>query len=168
MERQVIRERGQLEEVNDYIKSNEFVGFDTETSSWLPFDGKLLAVQIGEHQKQYVIDVQTLGIDNLLPTLELLKQTTIIGHNLKFDLKWTYFYGIDLKNVYDTFLMECILTTGLDKSDRKLSLADCVRKYAGASLDKSVRNSIMLEGFTYRVVKYCAEDVKYLTTRVDG
>ena len=163
MESQVIRCKGQLEEVNEYIMSNEFVGFDTETSSWLPFDGKLLAVQFGEYKKQYVVDVQTLGIDNLLPTLELLKNTIVIGHNLKFDLKWTYFYGIDIKNVFDTFLAECILTAGLNKEDRKLSLNDCVKKYAGgAKLDKSVRGSINLEGFTYRVVKYCAEDVKYL------
>jgi len=163
MECQVTRMKEQLEEVNNFIRINEFVGFDTETSSMLPFDGKLLAVQIGDFNTQYVIDVQTIGIDNLLPTLNLLKDTIVIGHNLKFDLKWMHYHGIKVDKVFDTFLAECLLTAGLDKENRHLSLQACVSNYFGVRLDKSIRSKIIYEGFSDRVIRYCAEDVKYLS-----
>jgi DNA polymerase I-like protein with 3'-5' exonuclease and polymerase domains len=88
-----------------------------------------------------------------------------ILQNAKFDLKFFLKLGINIRNVYDTFLVECILTTGLE--DRKLGLDALAMKYCGAVLDKSIRGGIHREGLTTRVVKYCADDVTYLKQIMD-
>jgi len=151
----------ELPEVNDFILHNREVGFDTETSSELPFNGQLLAAQIGNYDVQFVLDIQTIGTD-VLNTLQLLTKTLVVGHNLKFDWKWLYHYGIDIKNIFDTFIAECILTTGLERTERHLGLDKCVKKYTGGILNKTVRGAINYEGFTPKVIEYCAGDVRYL------
>ena len=88
----------------------------------------------------------------------------ILFQNFKFDWKWIYHHlDIDIKHIYDTFIAECILTTGYERTERALGLDKICFKYTGAKLDKSMRSTINYMGFTDTVIKYCADDVKYLT-----
>jgi DNA polymerase-1 len=81
-------------------------------------------------------------------------------HNAKFDLGFLYYQKIVPTKVFDTFLAERVLTTGIDTARRSLDAV--VYKYCKIELDKTIRGNIHREGLSTRVIKYAADDVKYL------
>jgi DNA polymerase-1 len=146
-----------VEESIEYLSKLEVIGFDTETMGMDPYTKALLSMQLGDEQKQYVIDCKTID-----PKLykELLEEKELIMHNAKFDLRFLYYYDIVPSKVFDTFLVERILTTGLDTVRKSLDAV--VYRYCKIELDKTVRGHIHREGLSTRVIKYAADDVKYL------
>lgn len=141
------------------IKDLETLSIDTETEGFDPFTCKLLTLQIGNKFNQYVIDCSKV---NILPLKPLLESKLCILANAKFDWRFLYHNGIDIKNIYDVFLAECVLTTGYDNDSRNLSLEAMALKYCNAKLNKTIRSRINIEGLTDRVIQYAAEDVAYL------
>lgn len=154
-----ITEQRQLEECINYLESLTFIGLDCETTGFSPHTCKLLSLQVGNKQLQYIIDVKKV---NILPLKKLLETKLILGANLKFDWQHLYHNGIDIKHIWDVFLAECILTTGYASEDRHVSLEAIAMKYCNVQLDKSIRSRIITEGFSERVLKYCAEDIEFL------
>lgn len=146
-----------VEESIEYLSTLDIIGFDTETMGMDPYTKALLSMQLGDEQRQYVIDCKTID-----PKLykELLEEKELIMHNAKFDLRFLYYYNIVPSKVFDTFLVERILTTGLDTVRRSLDAV--VYRYCKIELDKTVRGHIHKEGLSTRVIKYAADDVKYL------
>ena len=128
-------------------------------------------LQLSDGKEVWVIDTRNNReiFNKLKPYLENI---LILGQNLKFDYKFLKFEGIELTNIYDTFLAECALTNGKEwyiqetkKMGRELSLAKIAKRYLNISLDKSVRNQFIgLNGqpFTYKQIVYGSEDVLYL------
>ena len=151
------------EEAYNKIAECGVIELDTETTGLDPHTCQIITQQFGTENDQFVIDNKTIDPMYFKPILESNK--LFILQNAKFDLKFFLKLGINIKNVYDTFLVECILTTGLE--DRKLGLDALAMKYCGAVLDKSIRGGIHREGLTTRVVKYCADDVTYLKQIMD-
>lgn len=151
------------EEAYNKIAECGVIELDTETTGLDPHTCNLLTQQFGTENDQFVIDNKTIDPMYFKPLLE--SNRLFILQNAKFDLKFFLKLGINIRNVYDTFLVECILTTGLE--DRKLGLDALAMKYCGAVLDKSIRGGIHREGLTTRVVKYCADDVTYLKQIMD-
>ncbi len=147
-----------LNDCVEYLKTLEFISLDTETEGFDPHTKKLLTLQLGDKNKQFIIDCLVTDIS---PLKEVLETKTIIMHNAKFDWRFLWYNGINIKNIYDTFLGECILTTGYDNEDRELSLKGLVKKYCNVDLDKTVRGKIHL-GMTEDVVLYAANDIIYL------
>jgi ribonuclease D len=92
---------------------------------------------LGDDKKQFVIDATTVDIRVYK---ELLETKLVILQNAKFDLRFLYHYRIVPKRIYDTFLVERILT----------------------AIDKTIRGNIHREGLSTRVIRYAADDVKYL------
>jgi DNA polymerase-1 len=146
-----------VEESLEYLEALEIIGFDTETRGMDPFTKELLSMQLGDQEKQYVIDCSTVD-----PKLykKVLEEKVLIMHNAKFDLRFLYYYQIVPTKIFDTFLVERILTTGIDTARRSLDAV--VYKYCKIELNKSVRGHIHREGLSTRVIKYAADDVKYL------
>ena len=64
----------------------------------------------------------------------------------------------DIKNVKDLLGID-VATTYVD---RELGLNHLTIKYCGITLDKSIRRLIHIEGMSDRVIKYGADDTKYL------
>ena len=151
------------EEAYNKIAECGVIELDTETTGLDPHTCQILTQQFGTENDQFVIDNKTIDPMYFKPILE--SNRLFILQNAKFDLKFFLKLGINIRNVYDTFLVECILTTGLE--DRKLGLDALAMKYCGAVLDKSIRGGIHREGLTTRVVKYCADDVTYLKQIMD-
>ena len=151
------------EEAYNKIAECGVIELDTETTGFDPHTCQLLTQQFGTENDQFVIDNKTIDPMYFKPLLE--SNRLFILQNAKFDLRFFLKLGINIRNVYDTFLIECILTTGLE--DRKLGLDALAMKYCGAVLDKSIRGGIHVEGLTTRVVKYCADDVTYLKQIMD-
>lgn len=155
----ISKEEAYAELVNESI-----IELDTETTGFDPHTCNLLTQQFGIKDKQFVIDNKTINPLYFKDILED-KNKLFILQNAKFDLRFFLKLGINIKNVYDTFLVECVLTTGIE--DRKLGLDALAMKYCNVVLDKSIRGGIHREGLTTRVVKYCADDVTYLREIMD-
>lgn len=141
-----------------YLETLPFISLDTETGGFDPHTKALLTLQVGDKNNQYVIDCT---VTDVTPLKELLESKTILMHNAKFDWRFMYYQGIDIKSIYDPFLGECILTTGYQNEDRELSLKGVAKKYCGVDIDKSVRGKIHL-GLTQEVIIYGATDIIYL------
>lgn len=142
-----------------YLNSLESISCDTETQGFDCHTKDLLLLQLGNKEKQFVINPQF--IDTLI-FKELLETKLILFHNAKFDWKFLYKQGIDVKNIYDTFLAECVLTTGYTDDERDLSLKGVTHKYLNVDLDKSIRGDIHRLGIVESVIEYGARDVEYL------
>jgi DNA polymerase-1 len=141
----------------DYFKDKESIEVDTETTGFDPHTCKIICIQLGDKENQFVIDVNAVSI---LLLKELLESKLILFQNAKFDLRFLYSNDIYPTKIYDTFLAECVLTTGLE--DRELGLKALAWKYCGVLLDKEIRGQIYREGLSTRVIQYAANDVAYL------
>lgn len=154
-------EKGNVQEVYDYFKDKEFVEMDSETSGFSCHNDSLLCFQLGDFDNQWVIH------PDYLPHFKyLLENKTLLGQNIRFDLKFLYKNNIWPRRVWDTFLAESVLTCGLKQVRR--DLATIARKRLNMDLDKSVRDNIWREGLTRRVIEYSADDVKYLGKIKEG
>ena len=92
-----------VEESLEYLETLEVIGFDTETRGFDPYTKELLSMQLGDGEKQYVIDCLSIN-----PKLykDILERKELIMHNAKFDLRFLYYQGIVPTKVFDTFLIE--------------------------------------------------------------
>lgn len=160
-----------IEDCLNWIKDKGWISLDTETESFFNHKGRIIMLQLSDGKDIWVIDTRNNRscFNKLKPYLE---SKLILGQNLKFDYKFLKFEGIELNNIYDTFLAECALTNGKEwfnpstgKMGRELALDKIAKRYLGVSLDKSVRNQFIgLNGqpFTYKQIVYGSEDVLYL------
>jgi len=160
-------ELGTIDECVEYISKQEVVGVDTETDGKDFTRKKIVMFQIGTADVQYVIDTRTVSIEPLRAYLE--GSATKIFHNVKFDYKFIKSnYNIEVNNIYDTMLAECILHCGKDKWG--YSLNSLTQRYLEISLNKEIRNKfIRLEGrpFTSEQICYGAQDVQFLLKIMD-
>lgn len=152
-----------IEECVEYCKTKKQLAVDTETEGFFDFSNKVIMFQIGDEEKQFVIDTRLYSIE---PLREILESENIqkLLWNAKFDYKFIkHCFNITLKNVYDGFLVECILTNG--KENRTLSLGGVSERDLGITLDKEERNKFSTvdgEPFTFRQIVYGAGDVEHL------
>lgn len=146
-----------------YCESKSVLGVDTETEGFDFTCKKMVMFQIGDEQEQFVIDTRHISIEPLREVLES-HQITKIFHNAKFDYKFIKRWaGIEVRNIYDTYLTERVLNCG--KLNWGYSLSKCCERYVGVSLDKEERNKFVgLQGqpFTHNQITYGANDVIYL------
>lgn len=147
------------EKLYNTFKDKKYVQVDTETEGFDPHTHKVICWQVGDGITQYVIEEK---YHPLTLFKYFFEDTTkvFLFQNAKFDLRFFIHNNIFIPNIYDTFLAECILTTGYN--NRALALDDLVEKYCEYTLDKSIRAKIHIEGLTERVIKYSAEDVMFL------
>ena len=156
----VVKTEKELQKCIEYCEKLEIISLDTETQGFDVFTKELLTLQIGDRNIQFVIDCSKINIISLKPILE---SKTCIAHNMKFDWQFLYHKGIDIKHIYDTFLVECILTTGYKREDKELGLTDLTNKYLGFYLDKSTRGKINYLGIdNEEVIAYAARDIEFL------
>jgi len=154
-----IKVSSELNELFEYWENKDSIGVDTETTGFDVFNNTLLTLQLGDKDNQWVIDALTVPI---IQVKHLLESKLTLYHNFAFDGKWLYHNGINIKNIYDSFLAECILSAGFDSDKRNLGLNDVSKKYLGIEISKDDRGLIHRQGLTERVIKYCAKDVAHL------
>jgi len=99
--------------------------------------------------------------------LHYIKEThkTVVGHNIKFDLKFLYHNtGELLFDVYDTQIAETLLHAGLQKGFYP-SLSNLCKEYTGVNMDKEAREIFISNPdivLTEKELIYSAMDVNYL------
>lgn len=151
--------------VLDYFKDKEWVGVDTETTGFDPYTNSLYCIQLGDNNQQFVVDLSSF---NILELKELLSTKFLILQNAKFDLRFLYHNNIYPSKVYDTYLAEVKLNQGNHQHIKK-NLEALEERYCDTSyVHKGDRGLIHREGFTDRVIRYCAGDVAVLHTIKEG
>lgn len=154
-----IKVESELTPLFEYWENRDSIGVDSETTGFDPFTNKLLTIQLGDYDEQWVVDCLTIPAIQLK---ELLESKLTLYHNYAFDGRWLFHHGIDIKNMYDSFLCECILTAGWNSEERHLGLNQVSQKYLGIEISKDDRGTIHKEGLSERTLIYCSRDVKYL------
>ena len=153
---------GTIEDVVNYCYNKKVLGVDTETEGFDFTCKKMIMFQIGDEHQQFVIDTRFVSIEPLKNILESPAITKIF-HNAKFDYKFIKRWaGIECDGVYDTFLVERILSCGRHIG---YGLKDLCKRYLNVELNKEVRNQFIgLSGQAYRddQIVYGAKDVEYL------
>lgn len=151
-----------IDEAISLLEKEDVLGLDTETEGLDCFTKALLLLQIGNKEFQINFDISSFQgkIPKLLKDFLNNYHGLFILQNAKFDLKFLFRQDVLLKKVYDTMLVETIITNGLQYGGRDLQTI--AEKYCGVTLDKSVRGEIIIKGLTDRVLEYGANDVKYL------
>ncbi len=137
-------------------------GFDTETTGLCPHINKLLSIQVGNIEKQYIIDCRKV---NPSPLKKIFEDKTIIKYcaNGSFDYKFLLKHDIWAKGFYDVLNAERILYAGVERYEirNRWSLDALSRKYLNKKLDKETRKSfINYKGeFTEEQLDYMVQDV---------
>lgn len=179
-----------VEESLQLLKDCKVLQFDSETDDLDCHIGNLLSIQFGNKEKGFQIVVDCTTVD-VRVYKDILENTLLVGHNLKFDLQWLYNYGIIPLKVYDTMIVEQLLYLGypyisllpeeyreweydfpyvesfnmkesLTYYSLSFSLKALVLKYLNQDMDKSVRGNIIYEGLSDAVILYAAHDVELL------
>lgn len=149
-----------IQAVYDYFIDKEWIAVDTETEGKDSHIKKLLTIQLGDFNNQFVIDVRYI---NVLLFKELLESKSVIIHNAKFDYKFFKSAGIILNNIWDTMLAECVIFCGYEKFG--YGLDKLCQRYLNIILDKTTRGEFFKtngEPFTAKQIEYAALDVKHL------
>ena len=179
-----------VEESLQLLKDCKVLQFDSETDDLDCHIGNLLSIQFGNKEKGFQIVVDCTTVD-VKVYKDILENTLLVGHNLKFDLQWLYNYGTIPLKVYDTMIVEQLSYLGypyisllpeeykewgydfpyvesfnmkesLTYYSLSFSLKALVLKYLNQDMDKSVRGNIIYEGLSDAVILYAAHDVELL------
>lgn len=156
------------------IQKVNFVSLDTETDGLDCFTNKLLLIQVKVGEVTFIFDCRKLIKNDITYITQILQDSRklIIGHNIKFDLKFIATYTGELlgskdgySTVHDTMIAEGLIVNGV--GERFPSLAELVYKYCGVTLDKSIREEFYKnpdQEITEQQLIYSALDVEYLHT----
>jgi len=150
-----------MDEVVSYCKGKEVLAIDTETTGLDYTIDRVILFQIGDEDKQFLIETRSHDIQELKSILE--NTTTVkVFHNAKFDVNFIRSsFNIQCENVYDTMLTEKVLTCGTGKS---VSLLNTLERNLNVQMDKTQQSSFVghTGDFTNPQLIYAAKDVEYL------
>jgi DNA polymerase I-like protein with 3'-5' exonuclease and polymerase domains len=176
-EQKKLFEEGDIQIVSDlskcleYFKDKNIIEVDTETEFNTrnpkhlpnPYENKVLSLQLGDFNNQFVIDISTIDITPLKSLFEDPFKIKIFC-NAFFDLRFIHHWKFKIKNVYDIFLAECILYKGKVLPDGFRGLNQISQRYLNIEISKEIRGQIHWRGLgSIAVIIYAATDVKYMS-----
>ena len=148
MKYEYITERAQLGRSLSKLENAPYLFIDTETTT-----NRIRLFQLGDEENIYVVDLFELPEATEL-LKELLSKKGVVGHNLKFDLKFMYPMGIIPYATFDTMIGSLML--GYERH----SLSHVAERLLGYTVDKSLQLSDWSRSvLTKQQVEYAATDV---------
>ena len=123
---------------------------------------KVITIQLGYKDIQWVLQVSKLTPEHIQWLKEYLQDDTRLKliHHAQFEYIVLRFWGAEISNVFDTMVVEKILTGGIENAN--YSLSDLSEKYLGYALDKSEQTTFGDDILTENKVLYAAKDVQIL------
>lgn len=154
-----------LGRVLEWMDKRKFFTIDFETNSLNPFTGKIVTCQVGDIEKQWIVDARATNID---PIGSYTADPTKVklGQNIGFDIKFGARRGWLWKNVADTMIAEQVLRCGIVGRKNSVSMAALAKHYLRLTLDKDKDMRINFDStgigeFSQRQLEYMAGDVIY-------
>ena len=153
-----------IDEVFDYCSILTYIAVDTETDGVDWHKNKVIMLQMGDEDVQFVIDTRNVNIEILRPIFESRSYVKLF-QNAKFDYKFLLSsFGFRTQNIYDTMLAEVVLNCG--KLGYGYSLDKILKRYLNIEMEKETRSefSKITDGnpYTLKQISYGAKDVEYL------
>jgi len=146
-----ITSKDALRNVENRLKSEGYLFLDTETTG-----EQLRLVQLGDKEGVFIVDLFETGDYGVEFLKNLLADKGIVGHNLKYDLKFLYRYGIEPYAVFDT-----MIASQLIGDIERHSLQKVAMHYLGKVIDKSLQMSNWAKAILSKEqLEYAALDVK--------
>ncbi|MBU4221421.1 MAG: hypothetical protein KKA10_07345 [Euryarchaeota archaeon] len=137
---------------------------DTETTGLDPFNNKIILIQINQGSKIRL--VKTITDAKISEIKDLLENNLIVGHNLKFDLKFLkQQFNINPGNIFDTWIAEILISGGMKARQRGTTTLEAVTKERlDIKLNKNegLRQSFSGKELTPEQIKYAMMDVAVL------
>ncbi len=148
MKYEYVTERNQLSKALSRLEKSPYIFLDTETTA-----DKIRLFQLGNEEDIFVIDL--FDLPEAVPLLrEVLSRKGIVGHNLKFDLKFMFKLQIYPYATFDTMIGSFLL--GYERH----SLSHVAERLLGYTLDKTLQLSDWSRStLTKEQVEYAATDV---------
>ena len=164
-------DKSKIGEFVQVARNADIVAFDIETTGLDPFTENVLLVQFGTPDGEVLIFSN--GVPRVMPDLledvvprvmlDLLEDVVVLGHNLKFDIRWAIQkFGAKFNRVFDTMIVESNLTLG---KKMRVGLGHLSSRMLGIELDKGVRKSFIgqtVNSYTPEQLSYAATDVAIL------
>lgn len=153
-----------LQPLLDWLSITKEICFDKEFNGLNVLNTIPLLSQYGDEENQFVVDDVSFPS---LSYLEPFKHKTFIGHNIKIDISVARLQGINIRNVYDTMIVEQRL--GLDSKrqntleatyERRLNKLMLFKREDGNS--KSFIGMTKVDLFRTNQILYSADDVRVL------
>ena len=152
--------------LSSYLTTDE-IGLDIETTGLDPYKDQIRLLQLSSRDAPNLL-IDAYAINNWIDLLKpLFKSSAIkIIHNAKFELKFFYHLGIDIKGViFDTMLASQLLAAG---HQLKHKLSDLVERYLSIEIDKSEQKSDWnQQELKLSQLAYASNDVEYLIPLYD-
>lgn len=145
------------------------IGFDCETTSLDPYNGRLRLIQLAAPDGVRIIDLDRFSEVDLAsgPEFEPLRalltaqRPVKIAHNSKFDAKWIkHFLKIEVAPVFDTLLASQIISAG-DVEERQ-GLDAVASRFLNETMDKAERLSDWSGELSESQLEYAARDASVL------
>lgn len=158
-----ISDQSDLERVGNWASDKRYFVYDLETTGLNPFQDDIVLTQVGNSEKQWIIDARVVDIDPLRGYWED-KAWVNLAHHGQFDLKFLMWHKKwNPVQQADTMLAELILRAGLGMS---ASMEACGKHYLGISIpkDDELRRSFgktPVNEFSTEQLEYAAGDVIY-------
>jgi len=160
--------KGNLSELNNLIDTDR-LQLDIETN-FVEFitEREITLLQLGDYSgdTQYIFDIPRLSEEELdiLKRILMSTITKFYIHNAKFEytvIKWVW--GIDLRNIRDTYILGKLLNNGLTLPKGYNSLRGIVFREFGYNLDKGAQLSFDGTELDYTQLLYGVLDVVFLS-----
>lgn len=150
-----------VEESLALMQTWNIIQLDSETTGRDAHLCDFLCVQFGndKNDARIVVDTSTIDIRRYKDKLE---STLCILQNGKFDLQFFFNYGIIIRQVYDTMIVEQLLHLGWPTGQISYALNAIADRRLHINIDKTVRGEIIWRGLDVKVIQYAAGDVTYL------
>lgn len=150
-----------VQEALKMMESWKIIQLDTETDGTNAHLCDFKCVQMGNDRAdaRIVVDTSTIEVRDFK---EALETKLCVLHNGKFDLQFFFNYGIIIRQVYDTMVVEQLLHLGWPPGQISYSLKEVAKRRLHINLDKAIRDEIIWRGLDLQVIQYSAGDVTYL------